>query len=227
MAYQEPASVNADLTQRAVVNTKALGWVPSPRPGVERRFLERDGGEVARATSIVRYAPGSAFPAHEHGGGEEYLVLEGTFSDEHGDFPVGTYVRNPPGTSHAPFSREGCTIFVKLRQMRLIDEPQVVIDTNQRSWSLAERPGYWRMPLFEQEGREERVALEKLDSGVAVPSYTCEDGEEILVLHGTFSDGARAYEAGTWLRNPPDFTHGMASETGCTLWVKRGHLIAA
>ncbi|GAL13613.1 hypothetical protein JCM19233_4618 [Vibrio astriarenae] len=51
--------------------------------------LDRVGGEVARATSIVRYKPNSAFSPHTHDGGEEFFVLEGVFSDEHGDYPQG------------------------------------------------------------------------------------------------------------------------------------------
>src|SRR5690242_3386961 len=124
-----PMQINADLSERAVVDTNALPWVTSPMPGVERKMLERDGGEVARATSLVRYAPGSRFEMHEHGGGEEFLVLDGTFSDEHGDYPAGTYVRNPPGSRPTPFSRTGCTLFVKLRQFAADDLKRVVIDT--------------------------------------------------------------------------------------------------
>src|SRR4029434_3257451 len=63
--------INADLGQRAVVYSEELPWVASPLPGVDRRMLERDGEEVARATSVVRYAPNSSFDAHVHGGGEE------------------------------------------------------------------------------------------------------------------------------------------------------------
>ncbi|HEY9660942.1 MAG TPA: cupin domain-containing protein, partial [Allocoleopsis sp.] len=100
--------LHADLSQRAVVVSEDLPWIDSPMPGVQRRMLERDGEEVARATSIVRYAPGSAFSPHTHGGGEEFLVLEGVFSDEQGDYPPGTYVRNPVGSTHTPSSREGC-----------------------------------------------------------------------------------------------------------------------
>lgn len=86
-----------------------------------------DSGEVARATSIVRYSPGSRFSPHEHGGGEEFLVLEGVFSDEHGDDGPGTYVRNPVGSAHAPFSAAGCTILVKLRQMDPADQSRPAV----------------------------------------------------------------------------------------------------
>lgn len=51
--------LHADLSQRAVLDTNALAWVPSPMAGVERRLLDRIGDEVARAISIVRYAPGA------------------------------------------------------------------------------------------------------------------------------------------------------------------------
>ena len=88
--------INADFSKRAAVHAAQSDWARSPTPGVERRMLDRIGDEVARATSIVRYAPDSAFPPHTHGGGEEFLVLDGTFQDEHGDYPAGSYVRNPP-----------------------------------------------------------------------------------------------------------------------------------
>src|SRR5512147_2420038 len=103
----------ADLSQRAIVFSAELPWIDSPMPGVQRRMLERDGEEVARATSIVRYAANSHFSSHTHGGGEEFLVLEGVFSDEYGDYPAGTYIRNPVGSTHTPFSQNGCTILVK------------------------------------------------------------------------------------------------------------------
>src|SRR6516164_2585646 len=80
-------NINADFSKRVAVHAARLPWVPSPMKGVDRRMLDRVGDEVARATSIVRYAPHSHFSPHTHGGGEEFLVLEGVFQDEHGDFP--------------------------------------------------------------------------------------------------------------------------------------------
>lgn len=225
MDYQTPGPLNADMTARAVVDTQALAWVPSPSGGVERRLLDRDeGGEVARATSIVRYAAGSTFPRHEHALGEEYFVLEGTFSDEDGDSPTGTYVRNPPGSGHTPFTRESCTIFVKLRQMRPTGEPHLRIATESLPWQETGTPGYRRRALFEPDGWGERVSLERLAPGTAVPSYDCPAGEEFLVLEGTVSDGAGTHGQGVWVRNPPGSAHGLTSATGCTLWVKRGHI---
>jgi ChrR Cupin-like domain len=108
--------LNSDFGARAAVHAARLDWTSSPIPGVDRRMFDRIGDEVARATSIVRYAPHSRFSSHTHGGGEEFLVLDGVFQDEHGDYSAGTYVRNPPTSSHTPGSEPGCTIFVKLWQ---------------------------------------------------------------------------------------------------------------
>ena len=117
-------NVNANFTQRAAVHPASAQWIPSPMPGVERRMLDRIDDEVERATTIVRFAPGSTFSAHTHTGGEEYLVLEGVFQDEHGDFPVGTYVRNPPTSQHTPVAADGSTIPVKLWPFYPQDKPR-------------------------------------------------------------------------------------------------------
>ena len=77
--------LNMDFSQRIVVDSLALPWQASPSPLVWRRQLERAGGECARATSIVRYDPGARFPEHGHEFGEEIIVLDGVFSDQHGD----------------------------------------------------------------------------------------------------------------------------------------------
>jgi anti-sigma factor ChrR (cupin superfamily) len=41
-------------------------------------------------------------------------VLEGTLKDEEGTYPAGTWLRNPRFSRHAPFSREGALIYVKV-----------------------------------------------------------------------------------------------------------------
>ena len=218
-------NVNADLSQRAVVQSEELPWVDSPLPGVQRRMLERDGGEVARATSIVRYAPNSAFAPHAHGGGEEFLVLEGVFSDESGDFGPGMYVRNPPGSEHTPRSAAGCTIFVKLRQMAPEDREFVRVDTARAPWQPGAAPGVSVMPLHERGA--ERVRLVRLAPETRLERHEHPGGEEILVLDGAFEDELGRYPKGTWLRNPPGSAHGAFSREGCTLFVKTGHLAGA
>jgi quercetin dioxygenase-like cupin family protein len=215
-------NLNMDLSRPVVVATEDLDWVASPQPGVERRRLEREGAESGRASSIVRYAPGVSFPAHGHPAGEEYLVLEGTFSDENGDQPAGTYVRNPPGSSHAPYSSEGCTIFVKLCQMQPRGEPQVVIDTRQGVWRDGLRAGHETQRLFEGPG--EIVTLERLSPDVELPALPASGGLEILVLQGQLQVNGESHAARTWLRLPAGCTVQLASGTGAYFWAKRGHL---
>ncbi|MFT4705620.1 MAG: anti-sigma factor ChrR (cupin superfamily) [Bradymonadia bacterium] len=220
-----PDSINADFSAKAIVNSPAEPWLPSPSPGVDRRLLDRVGGEVARATSIVRYAAGSSFETHAHDHGEEFFVLEGVFSDEHGDYPAGTYVRNPPGSSHAPRSEGGCTIFVKLRQFAADDLERVVIDTTATEFSPGRVPGLTVLPLHEHQGVS--TALVKWASGCHFHPHTHFGGEEILVLQGVFSDEHGDYPAGTWLRSPDMSMHTPYTEPGCLIYVKVGHLAAA
>ncbi len=217
--------LHADLDQRVTLDTSALPWTPSPMAGVERRMLDRCGGEVARATSIVRYAPGSRFERHSHGGGEEILVLEGTFSDELGDYPAGTYLRNPVDSSHAPFSELGCTILVKLQQMHPADQQRLVIDTNNNAaWLPGLVSGLEVMPLHGY--GSEHVALVRWAPGTRFQPHGHPGGEEILVLDGVFQDEHGTYPSGSWLRNPPGSMHRPLSQAGCTIWVKTGHLRA-
>jgi anti-sigma factor ChrR (cupin superfamily) len=214
--------LNADLSQRAVVYSEELPWVPSPLPGVDRRMLERDGEEVARATSVVRPPPGNSFDAHTHGGSEEFFVLEGVFSDEHGDFGPGMYVRNPPGSRHTPRSAPGCTILVKLRQMDQDDQEHVRIDTTAAPWQPGPVAGASVMPLFER--GHEKVALWRLTPGTRLARHDHPGGEETFVLEGVLEDERGRYPKGAWLRNPPGSAHQPFSTDGCLLYVKNGHL---
>ena len=190
--------------------------------GVYRRKLDRIGDEVARATSLVKYDPGSYFSPHTHGGGEEFFVLEGTFSDEHGDYPAGTYVRNPVGSTHKPHSENGCTIFVKLHQFDLADQKQFSINTRAAAFLPGSAPGLTVLRLHSYEG--ESCALVRWAPGTVFNPHRHAGGEEILVLEGTFSDEFGDYPAGTWLRNPHMSVHHPFSKQGCLIYVKTGHL---
>jgi hypothetical protein len=215
--------LNADFSKRAVVHAATLEWTASPVPGVVRRMLDRIGDEVARATSIVRYAPRSFFPPHVHGGGEEFLVLDGVFQDEHGDFPAGSYVRNPPQSRHTPGSTPGCTLFVKLWQFDPADRTHVVVNTNEAALhAVKERDGVRASPLF-RDAREE-VRLEQWDSGAAI-EVDPEGGLEVFVLAGGFREGGETYGTHSWLRLPigAHFSARAAAD-GCRVWIKEGHL---
>lgn len=215
--------LNADFNQRVVMNGDEIEWQESPMAGVSRRMLDRIGDEVARATSIVRYAPGSSFSSHIHTGGEEFVVLEGVFQDEHGDFPAGSYIRNPPQSRHTPGSEPGCIIMVKLWQFDPDDRTHVRVDTNKiGAVADAERPGVSVSPLFKDAREDVRIEHWAPNADIAVGA---EGGAEYFVLDGDFSEDGDVLRRNSWLRLP-DGMHSTAKAgpTGTRIWVKTGNL---
>ena len=214
---------NADFTERAAMHGASMDWIPSPVAGVCRRMFDRIGYEVARATSIVRYAPRSQFSPHVHGGGEEFLVLEGVFQDEHGDYPTGSYVRNPPTSSHTPGSEPGCVIFVKLWQFDPRDRTHVRIETDKLELEPdPERPGVACAPLYQDAHEDVRLEVWKPEAEI---SLDVPGGIELLVLDGSFSENGEPFPYQSWLRLPPGGAlKAKAGALGCRLWVKSGHL---
>lgn len=217
-----PTRVNDRFDRRAVDLPAGARWWPSPEPGVSRRLLDRVGGEIARATSVVRYAPGSRFAEHVHGGGEELLVLDGVFSDDEGDYPAGTYLRNPIGTRHAPRSQPGCTLLVKLWQFDPEDRARVVIDTAATAFAPGPAAGVEQLELHRF--GHERVSLQRWAPGSRLPEQRYPGGAEFYVVDGEFADVDGRYPAGTWLRLPPAAAHTPYSSSGGLLYVKTGHL---
>ena len=213
--------LNMDFGQKVVIDTNRQDWVPSPSPGVWRKPLAREEAERGHTTSIVRFDPGSYFSRHEHPLGEEILVLEGTFSDEHGDYGPGTYLRNPPDSGHSPFSENGCVLFVKLDQFSPQDTTPVRVDTRNTQW-LAGQGQLQVMPLHDFGG--EHVALVKWPSGERFQPHRHFGGEEILVLSGEFKDEFGSYPAGSWLRSPHMSQHHPFVDEETLIWVKVGHL---
>lgn len=213
--------LNMNFNEPVVIDTNQLDWQASPAAGVSRKPLSRGGAESGHATSIVRYAAGSAFAQHSHPGGEEILVLSGVFSDETGDYAAGSYLRNPPGSSHAPFSRQGCTLFVKLHQFAEGDLASVRIDTHSQPW-LAGHGGLQVMPLHSFGG--EHTALVKWPAGEVFVPHRHFGGEEILVLSGTFCDEHGEYPPLCWLRNPHLSQHQPFVRQETVILVKTGHL---
>jgi anti-sigma factor ChrR (cupin superfamily) len=216
-------NLNADFSQRVVVHTDTVEWLASPMAGVHRRMLDRIGDEVARATTVVRYAPGSRFSAHTHTGGEEFLVLQGVFQDEHGDFPAGCYVRNPPTSRHTPGSDDGCVILVKLWQFDLADRTQVRTNTQSIDWVAdPNRPNVSVQHLFAD--TRETVQMERWDAG-AVISMDLAGGGEFFVVDGTAQASGDVLRAQSWLRIPPGGRlQAVAGPQGTRLWSKTGHL---
>ena len=219
------AELNADFSKPVALRTAAMDWQLSPGAGVCRKRLElRGAAESGRVTSIVRYDPGSRFPPHEHPDGEEILVLEGVFADEHGTYPAGTYLLNPEGFRHAPRSDEGCVLLVKLRQYPGSDRRHHVVDSNTAAWQQSDPPGREVLPLYDESGHRESIRLVRLAPGTRVAEHDHPGGEEVYVIAGTLADAQNSYQQGTWLRFPDGSRHQPHSDEGCTLYVKTGHL---
>lgn len=216
-------NLNSDFSQRALVQYDKNPWQASPAAGVERKMLDRIGEEVARATTIVRFAPNSSFDRHTHHGGEEFIVLEGVFQDESGDFPAGSYVRNPPTTAHTPWSDPGCTIFVKLWQFDPDDRAEVRVNmATVPTEADPRRQGVRIAPLYSD--AQESVQMEHWSAG-ARHSFGAPQGAELLVLEGGFDDGADGLGRHDWLRLPAGEVEQLtAGPDGARIWVKSGHL---
>jgi len=213
--------LNIDFSKNVVVETRTMDWEASPSEGVERKPLAREHTESGHTTSVVRFAPGSSFKHHQHPFGEEIFVLDGVFSDENGDYGKGSYIRNPPGSGHSPFSEPGCVLFVKLDQFDQLDKKEIVIDTADTQW-LAGIGGLEVMPLHEFE--QEHVALVKWPAGEKFQPHRHFGGEEIFVLSGTFKDEHGVYPTHTWMRSAHMSAHFPFVDEDTVIWVKTGHL---
>jgi len=215
------SSIHGDLSARVVVDTKTLPWTASPSGTVWRKRLHLVGPtESGQVTSLVRFQENSHFHAHDHPDGEEILVLEGVFSDEFGDWSAASYLLNPEGFRHTPFSRDGCLLFVKLRQFPGRDRRHVATSTEQIAW----RPGHGRAtkPLYAQEGYADVTRLEEWYPGSTLPDLSYANGAELFVLSGSFQDEHGIYGAHTWLRFPAQSRHSPRTAQGCQLYIKEG-----
>lgn len=227
MTPRAPASVNADMTRRVGMRAESMEWQPSRSGTVWRKRLHLVGGaESGQVTSIVRYEKGSTFPVHDHPEGEEILVLEGTFSDEHGDWPAGTYLLNPEGFRHAPFSRDGCILFVKLRQYAGEGRRHVAFFTPEQRWRSSPHAEIEIQELYSHPAFPDSTCLERWGPGASPGESSYEGGVEILVLKGALEDEHGTYPKLSWLRLPVGASHTPISRAGCELYVKRGALPA-
>ena len=219
--------LRADPSRLEIVHTADLPWTPSPAAGVERKRLERVGPvEAGRVTSVVRYVPGSAFPPHPHPDGEEILVLDGVFTDATGDHSAGSYLLNPEGFAHAPSSGPGCTLFVKLRQYPGPSRRRVRAAITEGAWTPYVAPGIERIELYAEPGYPETMHALRLAPGVRTPQVSMPGGEEVFVLAGDCRDAHGAYGPGSWVRYPPGSVHTLSTVGGCSLYVKKNHLVA-
>ena len=217
----DDAPLNGDLSVPICVDTAAMDWTASPSGSVWRKRVHRVGpAESGQVTSVVRYEPASEFPPHDHPDGEEILVLEGVFSDEHGDWPAGSYLLNPEGFRHQPFSREGCVLFVKLRQYPGLARKQLQLQSDRLDWQSSEDRGRSVKTLYRQQGFEDHMRLEKWEAGTAPGEMHWPGGVEQFVLSGSYSDAEGEHGAGSWLRLPPGSSQTPHTDSGCELYIK-------
>ncbi|GAB3285351.1 cupin domain-containing protein [Parahaliea aestuarii] len=219
----ENQAINGDLSQRVVVATQAMPWSASPGADVWRKRVHRVGAaESGQVTSVVRYEPGARFPGHDHPQGEEILVLEGVFSDEQGDWPAGSYLLNPEGFRHAPWSEQGCTLFVKLRQFPGADRQKVAMQTQDQPWQSSVRRSVQWKKLYAQEPYTDFMRLEAWDSPAELGQINFPRGAELFVLKGRFADAHGEYGTHTWLRIPAGGALTPNSDDYCELYIKEG-----
>ena len=216
-------ALNAELSVRRAIDTDAMAFTPSPGGHVLRKRLHRVGpAEAGQVTSIVQYQPGAQFPAHDHPEGEEILVLDGIFSDEHGDWPAGTYLLNPEGFRHSPFSKDGCLLFVKLRQFPGRDRQHIALQTRDEAWRPSVRKTVSWKKLYAQEPYTDFMRLERWDSPQEMGQLNFPQGAELLVLEGGFADGQGHYPVHAWLRIPAGGTLTPVSDAPCEVYIKEG-----
>jgi len=200
-----------------------MPWTASPSNTVWRKRVHLVGAaESGQVTSVVRYDAGATFPTHDHPSGEEILVLDGVFSDEHGHWPAGTYLLNPEGFRHAPYSKYGCLLLVKLRQYPGRERQHVAIETDKMPWHPTIKHGVDIKPLYVQEGFSDSMQLTRWAANTRLGRIYYPGGAEIFVIEGELSDETGAYAQGTWLRLPEGASHMPMTETGCTLYMKLG-----
>lgn len=215
--------VNGDFSKRVLLHGDSIAWEDSPMPGVQRRRLDKIDTTNERVTTIVRYAPGSQFSSHTHAGGEEFIVLEGVFEDDYGEWPAGSYIRNPPQSKHTPGSKPGCTIFVKLWQFD--PEDRTFVHANRFKIGRVKnhnQPGASVSPLYEDD--RETVRFEFWEPGASI-SVDASGGAEIFVLEGGFIECGEELRQYSWLRVPVGTTiTAKAGIDGAYVWIKSNHL---
>lgn len=210
--------LNMNFAQTVFIETDKVDWVASPMSGVHRKPLAREEAERGHATSLVRYDAGSVFRPHPHPLGEEILVLKGVFSDEKGDFKAGSYFRNPPGSSHAPHSIDGCLLLVKLHQFQTSDLNQVYISTP-KIWSSKASEIF---PLY-QFGNE-RVWLVRIqNSENLLGELDLSDSVELFMISGQANYDGLLISSEGWLREPNFLLSHWRAESDCFIWIKSGH----
>lgn len=214
--------LNNDFARAVVVNTLEIPWQQEQSSEVLFRMLEQSNSECSRTTSITRLKSGAVISPLENVAGEEIIVFEGTYTDESGEYPAGSYIKNSTATRPVSVTQTDCTLFIKRGHLQQGDIERVVVDTHNSVWRQGMVGGLSVLPLSEFKG--EHSALVRWQPGTVFNPHRHWGGEEIYVLDGVFEDEFGCYPAGTWMRSPHLSQHAPFSREGCTIFVKVGHL---
>lgn len=213
-------TVNMDFSRQLSCDTATAAWQTGAEDGVARCILEQ-AEEAGHVTFVGRFPAGFGIPPHPHPGGEEVLVLDGSFFDGDGSYPAGSYLRLPRGYTHATETPEGCTLFVKVGQVDPAETARVAADPDVADFTPTSL-GLSRRVLYQGGGEE--AFLVRFAPGAAAPHHSHGGGEEVFIVEGSLVDDGVRHGAGTWLRYPDGSSHQPHSPDGCLLFVKRGHL---
>jgi anti-sigma factor ChrR (cupin superfamily) len=222
-ADRQATQLNADVALRVVVQSAQLPWLDAPTPLIKHKVLMQGDGENAKASAVIKLLPGANVADLPHQLGEEIFVLEGSLSDAKGDHPAGSYIKNPAGSNYSPYSKQGCTLFVRRRQMDAGDEQKLVINTHSAQWFEGMVKGLTVLPLTEF--GSQHTAMVRWAPQTFFNPHRHFGGEEIFVVEGVFSDEHGDFPAGSWMRSPHLSQHQPFSREGCLILVKTGHLI--
>lgn len=228
--------INANFSVPVIIESNLLDWsitpaisttvLPkmsraTPMSGVRQHCFEHVINKKTRLTSLLKFSAGRSFKKFGHESGEEFLVLSGVFSDAGGDYGAGYYVRNPPGTTHAPYTRHGCIVLFKLGQFQALDNKRVRINTldSVARWRAAGEPGVSCMDLHQFS--EEQVHLYRIRSECWITFKPSRCGLEIFVCEGYINVKDKCYATGCWLRYPAGSKIKVSSMGGACLYVKQ------
>lgn len=204
--------MNSDYEKRALIDTNTIPWQETKTKNVFKKVLSIKGKEE---TSFIKLNEGSYLTQIKKINSVEIFVLEGSYINEYGEYPKGTYLRLPKENEALVKSDEGCTIFRKTNFFT--DTQEIIIDTNNTKW-LQGQGNLEVKPLHEQ------TALVKWPKDEKFIPHQHWGGEEIVVLQGTFIDEHGEYPKNTWIRSPHLSEHFPHVDEETIIFVKTGHM---
>ena len=204
--------MNSDYEKRALIDTNTIQWQETQVKNVFKKILAIKDKEE---TSFIKLKEGSVLNQEQKINSVEIFVLEGTYINEYGKYPQGTYLRLPLENEALVKSDKGCVIFRKTNFFT--DNEKLIIDTNASAW-LQGQGNLEVKPLHNQ------TALVKWPKNERFIPHKHWGGEEVVVLHGVFIDEYGEYPKGSWIRSPHLSEHFPYVNEETIIFVKTGHM---